>query len=494
MSVGLNYKDLLTVLALILLSAIGISVYIHNRRSAINRLFALFLLNVTLWLSLTIIYYLYRDLLYHLVIVQTIVGSFMGLTFYLFARAVADENFRLRIGERALVVIPFGLTIWYFITLMDTKLFSEFSAQVRYDGISLHRPANLPYIIYTTWLLGSFIAGYAVMLRGFRATPDPQAKRRIRHVLAASIIGQIISLILVNVSSILGLGQSGRLALVPIIGALFWVGFSIIRDRIWTVEYLLDTIRESEEKLAERNRIIENDLELARLVQRKLLPLGVPSVPGIEVYAVYQPVEKVGGDYYDFIVDNGSLGVIIVDVSGHGIASAFLSSIIKMGFHYHRNSDGPGLLAALDTLVADKGASAMFATAVFCKIDPIAKKLITCRAGHCPPLLMKRSRDEVIEIEPKGRALGMGIMGQVYQISETALARGDRLLLYTDGIVEAMDPRGELFGSARLVELFRRTASMTLQESCESILAEIDTFAQGAPRRDDITLIAVEIT
>ncbi len=492
MNVPLNYKDLFIIMALTLLLALSLSVYIHNRRSPVNRLFSLFLLNVTAWLSLSVVYYLFREYLYHLLILQTMIGSFMGLTFYRFARAAGDENCRPRTWERALAAIPLAISAWYCGIALEPRLFAEFSALVRYDGIRLYRPGDPPYIAYTAWLLSSFIAGYAVMVRGYRGTEDPQVKKRIWHVLAASVVGQLSSLAIVNVSSILGMGQSGRLALVPIIGALFWIGFSIIRDKIWKVEHLLDVIRRSEEKLAERNRIIEADLELARLVQRKLLPDGVPAVPGLAVHAVYQPVEKVGGDYYDFIEHDGGLGIMIADVSGHGIASAFLSSIIKMGFHYHAREDGPGLFTALDGLVADKGACAMFATAAFCWIAPGAQRLLTCRAGHCPPLLMRRS-GEVLEIEPKGRALGMDLGDHAYQVSATELLTGDRLLLYTDGIVEAMDPRGELFGEERLIREFRGSAAKTLPEFCAGLLELIDNFAEGRPRGDDITLIAVEV-
>lgn len=493
MSVVLTYNDLFTILALVLLTALSMSVFIHNRRSPVNRLFSLFLLNVTAWLSLSVVYYLFRDLLVRLLIFQTIIGSFMGLTFYWFSRAVSDPRAHMRAWERALVAVPLAISVWYLFIALEPRLFAEFSALVRYDGVRLHRPGDWPYILYTAWLLTSFIAGYAVMVRGYRGTEDPQVKKRIWHVLTASVVGQLSSLAIVNISSILGQGQSGRLALVPIIGSLFWIGFSIIRDRIWAVEHLLDVIRRSEEKLAERNRIIEADLELARLIQRKLLPDGVPSVPGLAVHAVYQPVEKVGGDYYDFIERDGGLGVMIADVSGHGIASAFLSSIIKMGFHYHGGEDGPGLFTALDALVADKGARAMFATAAFCWLDPAARRLVTCRAGHCPPLLMRRAKGEVLEIEPKGRALGMDLGDHAYQVAVMELQPGDRLLLYTDGIVEAMNLQGELFGMERLIREFREQAANALPEFCSGLLERIGGFAEGGPHGDDITLIAVDV-
>ena len=408
---------------------------------------------------------------------------------------MVDEKYVRRRWQNALIIVPAAIAGWYLLTIIHPSLLADFAGQVRYEGERLHRPGDLPYGAYTAWLLTAFIMGYAVLVSGMRRERDVQARKRIRNVLLASTLGQIITLGISNVWSFLGLGQAGRITLVPILFSLYWIGFSIIRDRIWTVEYLMERIRESEEKLSERNRIIEEDLELARLVQKQLLPERMPSVPGLAVHAVYLPVEKVGGDYYDFIQDGNALGIMLADVSGHGIASAFLSSIIKMGFHYHKGSDGPTLFEALDRLVTDYGAKAMFATAVFFWIDAGRMTLSCCRAGHCPPLLIRQGSGDITAIETPGRALGMnlGEHRYHYHMQEMKLSRGDRIFLYTDGVTEMRNREGALFGEERLKSFLQKGLSNTLSEFCDGLLAGLDDFSGGIPPSDDITIIAVEI-
>ena len=493
MSATIHFIDLLIFLGLTLLLALAISVYTHNRRSPVNRRFSLFMFNVILWFGISIFYYFFWDLIPSLLVVQTAIGVFMGPVFYYFSLVVADEKSRLRPRDWSLLAVSAGIASWYVIMRFTPGLFNEFSRHVWFDGQRLHRPGDLPYIAYSVWLVTCFFIGYAVLWKSFRRERDPQNRRRIIHVLAASIIGQISTILLSNVLSIAGLGQLGRLNMFPILAALCWVSYSIIRHRIWTVEYLLDLIRESEKKLLERNRIIEADLELARLVQRRLLPATLPRIPGLAIHAVYLPMDKVGGDYYDFLEEDGTLGIIIADVSGHGIASAFLSSIIKMGVHYHGGTDAPALLRALDGLVIDKGARAMFATAAICRIDPAAMTLSCSRAGHCPPLLLRRSSNQVTGIEPRGRALGLNLGAQSYETSMMDLEQGDRLLLYTDGIIETKGAGGELFGENRLVEFVRQGVGLLIEDFCDGLLERLDQFAEGKARGDDITFIVVDV-
>ncbi len=493
MSIPITYIDLLMILVLTLLVSIAISVYIHNRNSNINRLFSLFMLNVTAWLFLSMLHFLFRQHLAVLLAFQTAVGSFMGITFYYFALVIVDEQHMRRRWENALAIVPAAIAGWYIITIIHPDLLADFNSRVRYEGIKLHRPGDLPYWAYTTWLFSAFIMGYGVLISGLRRKGDTQARKRIRNVLWASILGQLTTLGINNLSSILGLGQPGWIALMPILASLCWIGVSIIRDRIWTVEYLLEVIRQSEEKLGERNRIIEADLELARLIQKKLLPDKAPQLPGLGVHAVYLPVDKVGGDYYDFIVEHNVLGVLLADVSGHGIASAFLSSIIKMGFNYHAGSNGPALFKTLDRLVAEKGANAMFATAVFCRIDTGTMRLTSCRAGHCPPLVIRSGSGEIVSIETPGRALGMNLGEPRYHIGEIELSRGDRIFLYTDGVTETMNSDRVLFDEERLKNALREGMGYALEEFCEKLLAKLKEFSGDNPQGDDITIIAVEV-
>ncbi len=488
----LKIIDLWAVLAIALLIALTFSVYFHNRRSRVNRLLALFLFNVTIWFAMSFVYYMFYTILPGMLIAQSAVGIFMGPSFYFFSRAMADDNSRMRPSEWAILVVSAGIALWFLVTGFHPVLFAEFSSQVSFVGGRVHRPGDFPYLAYSVCLIVCFIMAYAVLWRALRGEMDPRRRRRICHVLIAALTGQIATLVFSNLFAILGIGQLGYLNFVFILAGLVWISVSIIRDRLWTVEHLLDDLQKSEKALSTRSRIIEGDLELARLVQRRLLPEGLPSVKGLDVRAVYLPVEKVGGDYYDYRESDGSLDIIIADVSGHGIASAFLSSIIKMGFHFHGSLPGPDLLLALDGLVNDMGARTMFVTSAFCRINLKEMEISCCRAGHCPPLVVRRSSGNISGLAPRGRALGMNLGPANYETIRLPLEDGDRIFLYTDGVIEARNPRGEYYGEERLIGFLRNEITLPLSVFCEKLLEDIEEFSAGFPRSDDITFIVIE--
>jgi serine phosphatase RsbU (regulator of sigma subunit) len=492
MTATIHLKDFFSFIVLALLVSLAISVFIHNRRGNANRLFALFLLDVAAWLITGYLYHLFTGYLAVLLLVQAVPGSLMGALFYYFSRAVTDGEYRVRRWELAALVPSLVIAAAAARIALSPSLLEGFAAAVRISDYRLHRPTDALYICYSAYIIAAFVAGYAVMVRGALAGRNRQDRNRILHVLFASALGQVSGFVMNNLFTIMGLGQYGYYSLVPLFCSLAWIAYSLIRHRMWTVEHLLEIIRNREERLEEHHRAIEADLDLARIVQQRLLPERLPSVAGLDIHALYIPAGKVGGDFYDFRPGEGRLDLIVADVSGHGIASAFLSSMIKAAYHGGGADPGPGLLRLLDSLVEEKGAGYMFATAVCCGIDVTAGTLRCSRAGHCYPVLLRRDAPPA-ELKGSGRGLGFGLGYSAHEELRVELRAGDRLLVYTDGIVESMGPGREMFGGERLLRAVGEGRNLGPGEFCAFLLGRLEEFAGPAPWGDDITLVVVDV-
>lgn len=478
-----------------LLISVALAVYIQNRKSPVNRHFSLFLLIVAAWLTCGFTYYIFIPLLPALLLAQMMAGSFLGFSFYFFTRSVADEGYRMGRRDR-LILLPSAVVVaWSLCIMLSPALFDDFASQVWISGKRVHRPADALYLLYSACIAAGFVFGNAVLVRRLRTEPDPRNRQRVKHVLFACIFGPAAAFAMNNIAAIAGMGQYAYYSLLPILLSLGWVAHSIIRHRVWTIEHLLDIIRQREETLAARNRTIEADIDLARDIQLRLLPERIPKMPGLDMHAVYLPVDKMGGDFYDFREGDGTLGIIIADVSGHGIASAFLSSILKMGFQAIStgSADPVAMFAALDALVIQKGAHAMFATASYCVIDIRAMTLSSCRAGHWPLLLLRREDGSIMEVEPRGRALGIPMGKPVFEENTVGLRHGDRILLYTDGILETAHPKGGIFGLERFKEAFLEGCGLSPRDFCDLLIQRLDEFSGHAQRNDDLTVIVTDI-
>ncbi|MBK7405338.1 MAG: PP2C family protein-serine/threonine phosphatase [Phycisphaerales bacterium] len=251
-------------------------------------------------------------------------------------------------------------------------------------------------------------------------------------------------------------------------------------------------------QLASALASLDRELRIVADIQRSLLPSSLPRIEGFEFAASYQTSAQAGGDYYDFFaLDGGALGMFIADVSGHGTPAAVLMAITHALAHARPGAHTPPgvLLDYLNAQLAGTYTSAgTFITAFYAVLDPASRRLRYARAGHNPPRLVRGGR--VLSLEEAG-ALPLGIVdGPPHEESVVRLVPGDLLLLYTDGITEAMapaDPGGsrELFGVERLDALLVGCGECSTGECVERILAEVGRFSGGSARADDQTLIAI---
>jgi sigma-B regulation protein RsbU (phosphoserine phosphatase) len=245
---------------------------------------------------------------------------------------------------------------------------------------------------------------------------------------------------------------------------------------------------------------LDRELQIVGEIQRSLLPSELPSIEGFELSAHYETSARAGGDYYDFFpLSGGRWGLFIADVSGHGTPAAVLMAITHAIAHAQPGTHTPpgALLAYLNNQLARAYTlDGTFITAFYAVLDPANRTLTYSSAGHNPPRLVRDGR--VLSLDESG-GLPLGIAaGQIYEQSTVALQNGDLLLLYTDGITEAMAPAQgadvqQLFGNDRLDQLLLDCGTRSPEECINRVRSEIATFCENVPPTDDQTLIAMRV-
>lgn len=242
---------------------------------------------------------------------------------------------------------------------------------------------------------------------------------------------------------------------------------------------------------------VEGELEAAKRIQTSILPSTPPSIAGLDLAFRFQPSSAVAGDFFDFLTpDPKQLAVVVADVSGHGVPAALIASMVKVAFESRVDSaDRPARLLTLVNQTLCGSFRHGFVTAAFLFLDLQHGEGILSSAGHPLPLLRRRSEEGLREIGGGGAILGR-FPQATFEQQHLALAVGDRLVLYTDGITEARDPAGELYGEERLQTAIRQGDSLSAEELCREIMAELGRWV-GDPAdpnpEDDITLVVVDI-
>jgi sigma-B regulation protein RsbU (phosphoserine phosphatase) len=241
-------------------------------------------------------------------------------------------------------------------------------------------------------------------------------------------------------------------------------------------------------------------LELAGKVQKSLIPARPPTVPGLDLAGRTDSCQEVGGDYFDFLYGPdfpaGTLRVAVGDISGHGVDAALLMTTAR-AFTRTRavQSAAPAVVVANINrdLALDMGDSGSFMTLFYMEIDPARRNARWVRAGHEPALLYCPVRDRFEELAGTGLALGVDKDAGFVEQALPALHPGTLLALGTDGIWEAHDPEGRLFGKERFRDILRREAAASAQAMVTAVFEEIDRFCRGMPYQDDVTLVVIKV-
>lgn len=244
-------------------------------------------------------------------------------------------------------------------------------------------------------------------------------------------------------------------------------------------------------------RMVDDELRVVADIQRSLLPTTLPTIPGLELAAHYQTSQRAGGDYYDFFaLPDGRWGLLIADVSGHGTPAAVVMAVTHCIAHTLPGAPTPPgvLLEHLNHHLTRRYTrdSGRFVTAFYAEFDPASRRLKFASAGHNPPRLRRCGQPEVISLD-QANTLPLGIAPDwTFPVEAVDLQPGDRVVLYTDGIIEAANAVGELFGTERL-DAILRDCRASAGQTRDRILREIDSFTGGLPAADDRTLLVMDV-
>jgi len=240
---------------------------------------------------------------------------------------------------------------------------------------------------------------------------------------------------------------------------------------------------------------IDREVRSAQQIQASILPLDLPSATGVSIGARYRPMTTMAGDFYDVIrIDDQTIGVLVADVLGHGLAASLIAAMVKVAFNAeaaHADDPGAVLTGMNTTLVRLLDKVREYVTASYVVINTAAHTLTYARAGH-PPALLVGPDGAIRELDDGGTILGL-FPDAAYPRTSVSVPLGSRALLYTDGVTEAMNPSGEFFGLDRLKAQLVSHSGLDADQSAGRILNAILEWQGRAMPGDDVTIIVVDV-
>ncbi len=262
----------------------------------------------------------------------------------------------------------------------------------------------------------------------------------------------------------------------------------------------LEKAKEEKDNATEMQQDLEalkKDLDVASQVQTNLLPKKVPQIPGYDISAFYRPSKEVGGDYYDFIqISPTRLGLVVADVSGKGIAGSMVMAMFRSVLRLcaSQNIRARETMIKTNELATRDIKRGMFVTCLYVILNIEQNAVRVCSAGHNPLILWRAKTKSIHLINPNGIAIGFDkgpVFENIIKEQKFSLDPGDRLVLYTDGCVEAMNRDEEMFGDKSFYRLVKSYPDVSSGKLLNLIIDAIDEYVAGAPQSDDITLLSI---
>jgi sigma-B regulation protein RsbU (phosphoserine phosphatase) len=241
---------------------------------------------------------------------------------------------------------------------------------------------------------------------------------------------------------------------------------------------------------------IQKELDIARRIQETALPKDYPQDPNLDVYGFMIPAREVGGDFFDyFVLDDDNLGFVVADVSGKGVSAAMFMTVSRTLLRALalRESEPAACMTELNRLLFPETVAEMFVTVFYGVINKRTGTITYCNAGHNTPYVVRA--DGTVEQVPRTGGIGVCLMKYFdYKSATLQLGDGDAVILYTDGVTEAMDDHGEQYSDERLIKTLGESRGFTSNQLIGRVVREVSNFAEGAPQSDDITALAIRYT
>jgi sigma-B regulation protein RsbU (phosphoserine phosphatase) len=265
---------------------------------------------------------------------------------------------------------------------------------------------------------------------------------------------------------------------------------SILLQMDYTASVCLDHYSDEE------RRRLEAELELSQIVQRALLPQQMPRIPGVELAAFSRPSEIIGGDYFDFFeFRDGTPGLIIADVSGHGVSAGMLMSSLQTAIRTMApDTDVPAeILERINRFYIHNINFTTFVTVFLARFDPATRILTYVNAGHNPPAVRHQADGSISWLRPTAPAIGLAEDFRA-RMETACFSPGDSLLLYTDGVTEVRSEDNQEFGQERLAALVQQFADRTPPDLLQAVRQAVSAFGGNQPLVDDVTMVALKIS
>lgn len=258
-----------------------------------------------------------------------------------------------------------------------------------------------------------------------------------------------------------------------------------------------DTRLKAVEKANEHEKFmeIEKELEAARTIQTAFIPQNFQQLlekTNFEIYGTMRPAREIGGDFFDFfVIDESQMGFVIADVSGKGVPAALFMTMTRAALRCYSSKNVSEFLRQTNEFLCNRNDSCMFVTLFYGTLDTKTGELTYCNAGHNPPFLV--SRDGSLQEIGRNQGLALGVIDKIDLIEhKITLKSGDNLVVYTDGVTEAMNVKNEMFSEARLKDFLSKHASLPPKELINDLVSEIQTFTNYADQSDDITAFCIK--
>jgi phosphoserine phosphatase RsbU/P len=377
-----------------------------------------------------------------------------------------------------LVPVPAGLLFERLVGGRGRKLrwFWQVFAALAVVAIPMEIAARKPGALMGPYrflvLTGALLVLANVFWPGQERTADLRILRGSFLVLLAFVIYE----------NLLGMGLTPWTGNVEPVGFLFFVcGLGMVAAR---------RVFGDQERLA----AIRQELETARAIQESILPGALPRIEGLDLASRYVPATEVAGDFYELLPGEGRrLGILVADVSGHGVPAALVASMLKVAVAAQAvHTASPGrVLSEINGIFHGKLKN-QFITALYVYLDLEAGQMTAASAGHPPPLIWRRRDGQIEELPPGGVVLGR-LRRAAYPEVTVPLEPGDRILLFTDGIPEALSPGGEMFGEERLREVLAGCASQSAEATAEALVARVGAWTGRTAFEDDLTLVVAGV-